>query len=66
MGYNPWGHKSVGHDLASERVHTDTHTHTHTHGHTQTHTQTHTHTHTQAQLGDGASVGLVALGALWG
>ena len=49
MGYNPWGHKSVGHDLASERVHTDTHTHTDTHRHrdTDTHTETHGHTHTQ-------------------
>ena len=43
MGYNPWGHKSVGHDLASERVHTDTHTHTDTHRHIHRHTHTHTH-----------------------
>ena len=46
MGYNPWGHRGVRHDLASE--------------HARAHT--HTHTHTQAQLGDGASVGLVAPG----
>ena len=32
VGYNPWGHKRVGHNLATKQQN-NTHTHTHTHTH---------------------------------
>ena len=38
MGYSPWDHKRVKHDLATKN---NTHTHTHTH----THIYIYTHTH---------------------